>query len=171
MELGNQDKTVLTIIAKVLRISSKRLTEVYLRVKTANIATDSDLSELFNLQIPIYQAIFLLAKEGVKHNIETHNIGFSDIKLILYSLIEPNGLLYHKMDCIPRTQFSNSEAVEIKNRLKLARNLGRKERQEILSELRVNFRFFPSHFTNSRSKFDDGTFEQLVLKGNILIVS
>jgi hypothetical protein len=170
-DLEIQDNILLTTISRLLVVSPSALIDIYLRIKVTGKAAETDLNQLFSLGIPVYQAIFALAKKRKNQKVSSDHIRFSDVRTIMFSLVEENGLLSHKLDNTPRNVFSEFESREIKRLLKLARELSRKERQEILAQLRIGFRFFPSHLTKSRSRFDDKTFDQLVAKGIIVISS
>jgi hypothetical protein len=164
-----KDSLVLKTISNILAVPPAALTAIYLKIKDTDLASESDLSQLFSMGIPIYQAIFSLAKsQKIQHDFNVH-IRFSEIKMIMFSLIEEHGLLSHKLNYGPRSRFSESESTEIKRLLTQAREMNRKDRQDILFQLRVQYGFFPSHLTKSRARFDDKKFDQLVVKGVIII--
>lgn len=168
-KLENSEKLLLKKISEILDISRNELSDIYLRIKTDNKATETDFKALFILNVPIYQAIFSIA-DRLKHDRSDGNfLKFSDVKFIMNSLVEPNGLLYHYIDTTPRFHFSINESTEIKNLLRQAKGMNRKGRQDILSILRIRFKFFPSVITKSRVRFDDETFDHFVSKGKIIL--
>jgi hypothetical protein len=168
--LEYSEKILLKTIIEILAISRIDLSDIYLRIKTNNRATESDFKALFILEIPIYQAIFPITDRFIKDdNSDAHFLKFSDFKYIMHSLVEPNGLLYHYIDNTPRFHFSIKESTDIKILLKQAKGMNRKGRQDILSTLRIKFKFFPSAITKSRARFDDETFDHYVLKGKITL--